>query len=171
MPPTMMISQPRIALALAFLLTSHPPTASGEPTGHAEIVRNTPGLVGFWNFGEPAGEPRRSEGTRESHPLEEVGGPIARIQGGPFSGYSAEFNGKQYLRIPYHETGDLNICGPTAQASMFAVVRLENLRQSRTIAEMWSEGRGAHDVSGTRQYALLMGRIIQLTGLAIALTS
>lgn len=39
---------------------------------------------------------------------------------------------------------------------MFAVVRIVNLRQSRTIAGMWSEGKGAHDDTGTRQYALLM---------------
>jgi hypothetical protein len=39
---------------------------------------------------------------------------------------------------------------------MFAVVRLVDLNQSRTIAGMWSEGKGANDDSGTRQYALLM---------------
>jgi hypothetical protein len=39
---------------------------------------------------------------------------------------------------------------------MFAVVRLVNLQQSRTIAGMWSEGKGANDDTGTRQYALLM---------------
>lgn len=120
------------------------------------MVEKTPGLVAFWTFGEPAGHPRLSTGTPESHPLREVGGPIARVRGGPFSGYSAELNGRQYFRIPYAETGDLNIGGPDAQVSLFAVVRLVNLRQSRTIAGMWSEGRGAHDDTGTRQYALLM---------------
>jgi hypothetical protein len=88
--------------------------------------------------------------------LQEVGGLIARVTGGPFSGYSAELNGKQYFRIPYAETGGLNISGPDAQVSMFAVVRLVNLQQSRTIAGMWSEGKGANDDTGTRQYALLM---------------
>jgi hypothetical protein len=39
---------------------------------------------------------------------------------------------------------------------MFAVVRIANLKQSRTIAGMWTEGKGANDDSGTRQYALLM---------------
>jgi hypothetical protein len=116
----------------------------------------TPGLVAFWTFGEPAGQPRYSSGTKQSHPLQEVGGPIARVVGGPFSGYAAELNGKQYFRIPYAETGDLNICGPNAQVSMFAVVRIVNLDQSRAIAGMWSEGKGANDDSGTRQYALLM---------------
>lgn len=121
-----------------------------------ESVTTTPGLVAFWTFGEDAGQPRVSTGTREKHPLSEVGGPIARVVGGPYSGHAADLNGKQYLKIPYAETGDLNISGPDAQVSMFAVVRIVNLKQSRTIAGMWSEGKGANDDTGTRQYALLM---------------
>jgi hypothetical protein len=39
---------------------------------------------------------------------------------------------------------------------MFAVVRIVDLKKSRTIAGMWSEGKGANDDTGTRQYALLM---------------
>ncbi len=136
---------------LPFLLLSSLAFA-GDPS----IVEKTPGLVAFWTFGEAAGQPRLSTGTKEKHPLLEVSGPIARVEGGPFSGYSAEFNGKQYFHIPYAETGDLNISGPDAQVSMFAVVRIVDLKQSRTIAGMWSEGKGANDDTGTRQYALLM---------------
>lgn len=121
-----------------------------------ESVISTPGLVAFWTFGEDAGQPRVSTGTKEKHPLAEVGGPIARVAGGPYSGYAADLNGKQYFKIPYAETGDLNISGADAQVSMFAVVRIVNLKQSRTIAGMWSEGKGANDDTGTRQYALLM---------------
>jgi hypothetical protein len=124
--------------------------------GNPDIVMKTPGLVAFWTFGEKPGKERKSSGTSQEHPLKEVGGPIARVKEGPFSGYSAELNGKQYFYIPYAETGDLNICGPNAQLSMFAVVRIVNLNQSRTIAGMWSEGKGANDDSGTRQYAMLM---------------
>lgn len=119
-------------------------------------VTHVPGLVAFWTFAEEAGRNRLSTGTKSTYPLMEVNGPIARVKEGPFSGYSAELNGKQYFRIPYAETGDLNICGPQAQVSMFAAVRIVNLKQSRTIAGMWSEGQGAHDDTGTRQYALLM---------------
>ncbi len=121
-----------------------------------EAVTKTPGLVAFWTFGEEAGQPRQSSGTKEKHSLTEVGGPIARVEGGPFSGYSAQLNGKVYFRIPYAETGDLNIAGKEAQVSMFAVVRIVDLKQSRTIAGMWSEGKGRDDDTGTRQYALLM---------------
>ncbi|UCG88635.1 MAG: hypothetical protein JSW71_08875 [Gemmatimonadota bacterium] len=129
---------------------------SRRTVGHPEVVLNTPGLVAFWTFGEAAGQDRASIGGRQQHALIEVGGPIERSAGGPFSGFSASLNGRQYFSIPHEETGDLNICGPEAQVSMFAVVRLTDLNQSRTIAGMWNEGGGAYDDAGTRQYALLM---------------
>ncbi len=131
-------------------------TYAEQPTGDPSVVMETPGLVAFWDFAENAGEKRLSKGTAQKHALTEVEGPIQRVQGGPYSGYSAEFNGKQYFKIPYKETGDLNICGPEAQVSMFAVVRIIDLNHSRTIAGMWSEGKGKHDDTGTRQYAMLM---------------
>ena len=79
------------------------------PTGDRAIVERTPGLVAFWTFGEEAGQPRRSSGTPNPHPLAEVGGPIARVAGGPFSGYAAELDGRQFFQIPYAETRDLNM--------------------------------------------------------------
>ncbi|MCB1121568.1 MAG: hypothetical protein KJT03_08470 [Verrucomicrobiae bacterium] len=121
-----------------------------------EAVLETPNLVAFWDFSEPDGQNRISKGGKQIHSLEEEGGPIQRAQVGPYSGYSAQLNGHQYFKIPYAETGDLNICGPDAQVSMFAVVRIVDVKQSRTIAGMWSEGKGRDDDSGTRQYALLM---------------
>lgn len=141
---------------LGLLLVFLPTVRSAAPSGDRAVVERVPGLVAFWTFGEEAGRPRISSGTRQPHPLAEVGGPIPRVPGGPFSGYAAELDGKRYFSIPYAETGDLNISGPDAQVSMFAVVRIANLRQSRTIAGMWSEGKGRDDDSGTRQYALLM---------------
>ena len=127
--------------------------AAGSPVA---TVTNMPGLVAFWTFGEEAGQPRCSLGTPDPHPLLEIGGPIARVAGGPFSGYAAELNGKQYFHISYAATGDLNISGPAAQVSLFAVVRISDLKRSRTVAGMWCEGKGKDDDSGTRQYALLM---------------
>lgn len=143
------------AVAVLFLFAVLPCSA-GEPTGDRTVVDRTPGLVAFWTFGEEPGQRRISAGTAQKHALQEVSGPIARHDHGPFSGYAAELNGKQYFKIPYAETGDLNISGPTAQVSMYAVVRIVNLKQSRTIAGMWSEGKGANDDTGTRQYSLLM---------------
>ncbi|MBI5693732.1 MAG: hypothetical protein HZC55_26960 [Verrucomicrobia bacterium] len=141
-------------LSLLFLLAL--PVALTAAPGNPAVIERTPGLVAFWTFGEEEGQPRRSTGTRHPHPLLEVEGPIPRVAGGPFSGYAAELDGKRYFRIPYAETRDLNISGPEAQVSIFAVVRIVNLKQSRTIAGMWSEGKGRDDDTGTRQYALLM---------------
>jgi hypothetical protein len=131
-------------------------TLSSVFAGDATVIEKTPGLVGFWTFGEEAGQKRVSQGTKEKHPLSEVNGPIKRSTGGPFSGYAADLNGSQYFEIKHSETGDLNISGKDAQVSMFAVVRIVDLKKSRTIAGMWSEGKGANDDTGTRQYALLM---------------
>jgi hypothetical protein len=142
---------------LALLIGSQLFYGCEKPQNRAsEPILNTPDLVAFWDFGEESGQPRISQGGEQTHSLIEVSGPITRVEGGPYSGYSAKLNGKQYLKIPYQETGDLNICGPSAEVSMFAVVRLIDLKQSRTIAGMWSEGKGRDDDRGTRQYALLM---------------
>lgn len=141
-----------LPLLVATLLLSQSPTHAGNPL----VVEHTPGLVAFWTFSEPPGAPRLSQGTPSPHPLAEVNGPIARVEGGPYSGYSAYLDGKQYFAIPHAQLGDLNIAGANAQVSMFAVVRIEDLNQSRTIAGVWSEGKGASDDTGTRQYALLM---------------
>ena len=141
-----------LALAVAFSSSA----VIAAPPGDASVVEKMPGVVAFWTFGEEAGKARVSAGTKEKHALTEVGGPIARAEGGPYSGFAADLNGRQYFHIPYAETGDLNIGGKDAQVSMFAVVRIVNLKQSRTIAGMWSEGKGANDDTGTRQYAMLM---------------
>jgi hypothetical protein len=140
-----------VPLAVVLLARDRAPNAAG-----IDVVERTPGLVAFWTFAEEAGRARVSRGAPQRHSLAEIGGPIARVDGGPFSGYAAELNGRQYFSIPHAETGDLDISGAEAQVSMFAVVRIVNLEQSRTIAGMWSEGKGAGDDTGTRQYALLM---------------
>lgn len=141
------------AFLLPLALTQHLPAA---PTGDPTAVTDTPGLVAFWTFGEAAQQPRVSAGTKNKHPLTVVGEEIARVGEGPYSGCAAKFTGNNYFRIPYAETKDLNISGKEAQLSMFAVVKIHDLNQSRTIAGMWSEGLGRGDDSGTRQYCMLM---------------
>ncbi|MBA2113250.1 hypothetical protein [Bremerella alba] len=141
-----------LIFAVAPLATVH----AHEPAGDPSVVLKTPGLVAFWTFDEEPTQARKSIASAGDFPLSEVNGPIARADQGPYSGHSVDFNGKQYLELPYEKTGKLNISGPDAQVSMFAVVRVIDLRQSRTIAGMWSEGKGRDDDSGTRQYALLM---------------
>lgn len=128
---------------------------AAEPTGDPSVVEKTPGLVAFWSFGEEAGQLRVSRGTVQRHSLAEVGGPIKRLEGGPYSGYHAELSGSQWLEIKHDKLADLNISGKDAQVSMFAAVLVNDVAKSRTIAGIWSEGKGWGDDTGTRQYALL----------------
>jgi hypothetical protein len=146
-----------LLVAVTFCYLGRQSVDASEPSEKAvQEVAKIPNLVAFWVFGQEPGQPRTSVIEQGAYPLQEVGGPIERLEEGPYSGHSARLNGKQYFKIPYAETGKLNIAGPDAQVSMFAVVRITNLKQSRTIAGMWSEGKGANDDTGTRQYALLM---------------
>lgn len=133
-----------------------------------DAVAAVPGLVAFWTFGEDAGHPRASVAGASAYPLIEVGHPVARVAGGPFSGSAAHFDGDCYLRLPADQLGALNVHGRQAQVSMFAVVRLAELRGGRTIAGIWSEGKGAGDDTGTRQYSMLIN--MPLYGGAFRLT-
>jgi hypothetical protein len=121
----------------------------------ADVVK-TPNLIAFWIFGENPGTPRQSIIASAPLPLEEVGGHVTRVQGGAFSGSSVQFDGKHYLLLPRAKIGALDISGKDAQVSMFAVVKLEEIgKWGGTIAGIWSEGHGANDDTGTRQYAML----------------
>ena len=124
-------------------------------TALADVVK-TPGLIAFWIFGENAGTLRQSIIVGAPLPLEEVGGPLPRVKGGSFSGSSVQFDGSHYLRLPRAKIGGLDISGKEAQVSMFAVVKLDEIgKWGGTIAGIWSEGQGANDDTGTRQYAML----------------
>jgi hypothetical protein len=64
---------------LCVIGTHHRPAAlAASPSDDPLTVRRMPGLVAFWTFGEEPGQPRLSEGTLQSYPLAEVGGPVAR---------------------------------------------------------------------------------------------
>jgi len=124
-------------------------TISSAFAGDASVIEKTPGLAGFWTFGEEAGQKRVSQGTREQHPLSEVNGPIKRVAGGPFSGYAADLNGSQYFEIKHSETGDLNISGRDAQVSMFAVVRIVNHKIHWCVDDVASKREVAEKGGGT----------------------
>jgi hypothetical protein len=144
------ISRLSLAVFCATIATAAP------PSDKTEAILKTPGLVAFWTFDEEAGQPRVSKGRPEKHPLIEVGGPVTRVDGGPFSGSAVLLDGSHHFRIPHAELGDLNIGGKDAQVSMFAVIRLDELKRGVTVAGIWSEGKGANDDTGTRQFAMLI---------------
>ncbi|MEM1028344.1 MAG: hypothetical protein AAGJ38_09705 [Planctomycetota bacterium] len=119
-------------------------------------IRN--GLVGYWDFSEPSGQPRVSKFTPTKHRLTEAHGEVPRVETDLPGGSAVVFNtGGGYLHLPYEETGDLNFEGPDATFTIFSVIKLDpDDRRGGTIAGMWSEGLGAGDDSGVRQYALLL---------------
>ncbi len=81
-------------LALTALFFTQARAAESDAARIA-VVTGVPGLVAFWTFGEKAVQPRVSAETKERHALAEVGGP--------YSGFAADVNGKQYFHIPYVE--------------------------------------------------------------------
>ena len=121
----------RTSLFLSLATLAMPTSAQPAQREHHCDTNSRPGhLLRFQGGSRPASAfpPARRKSIR----CRKSAGRFRRVEGGPFSGYSAEFNGKQYFKIPYAETGDLNIGGPGAEVSMFAVVRIVNLKQSRT---------------------------------------
>lgn len=139
---------------LLFLLL--PAVSFAQPAGKPETVLKTPGLVAFWDFAEAEGSPRISKGTTQKHALLEAVKPVARTEGGAYSGYSTKFDGAAYLHVPRKDIGNLDIHGKDAQVSMFALIKLHEMKKGVTVAGIWSEGKGANDDGGTRQYSLLL---------------
>lgn len=140
-----------LAAAVAANLQAEKPVA----VGNANTVTAIPNLVAFWTFGEAESQPRLSQNTPHTHPLQEAIKTIPRVAGGSYSGYAVKLDGSDYLKLPHKDLKDLDIHGKDAQVSMFVVVEVEEMKKGVTIAGIWSEGKGAHDDSGTRQYSLL----------------
>jgi len=144
-----------IRRVLLFLISCHCGFAA-EPVGDPEVVVKIPNLVAFWDFSENAGSSRISKETGTKHALDESGGVIPRVDGGPYSGFSAKLDGSHYLHVPHKKLGDLDIHGPNAQVTIFTVIRVDEMKKGITVAGIWSEGKGANDDTGTRQYSLLL---------------
>jgi hypothetical protein len=114
----------------------------------ATRVLNTPGLVAFWDFQEPAGEPRRS--LVGDFALEEREGPVARADDGVFGPHSARLKTGQWLMIPRARIGALDIHGPQAQVSVVAWVKREAKSSWQALAGVWGE------TQKKRQYCLFL---------------
>lgn len=103
----------------------------------------TPDLVAFWIFGEKAGQARQSIISGLPYRLEEVGDVVERVEGGPFSGFAARFDGSRYLRLPKDRLGRMDIGGTETQVSMVASVFLEEIpHQGGIIAGLRGENGG-----------------------------
>lgn len=110
---------------------------------------NAEGLVAFWNFQQPAGEPFTAVGMGE-YPLEEMHGVIGRAEDGVFGPRSARIKPGQWLRVPRAKLGPLDIHGKKAQVTLIAWIKRESKPPWQSIAGVWDE------THGKRQYMLFL---------------
>ncbi len=146
--PAIRTSRHRFAAALALTLGWLPTISTA---GNADLVETIPDLVAFWTFGENGGT-RRSQFGASDFALTIGGGTVARSVGGPFSGYSANFNGTtDHLRLANADLGDLNIAGSGADVTVVAWIRRDDANTG-FIGGIWQENNN----DPRRQYGLFV---------------
>ncbi len=112
--------------------------------------------VAWWDFQEPAGQPRMARG-RAPFALQETNGPIERVTGAPGGRFAARMDRdrRQFFVLPRAKLGALNIHGPDARLTVAALVRRRDTRSWQAIAGVWDESRGLRQyflfVDGTSQ--------------------
>lgn len=145
-------------LFLAFILVFATPGIRGagedgeenrEADPGGKLVLETPGLVTFWDFREPGGEPRSGRG-RFAGKLSERGGVIKRIDKGVFGPHSAHIDEGRFFEIPRDELGPLDIHGADAKVTVIAWLRRESEQYWQAIAGVWDE------THKKRQYMLFL---------------
>ena len=115
----------------------------------AAAIMKIPGLVAFWDFQEPAGQPRISH-SPQALALQEMKGPIARSEDGLFGAYSANLQRGQWFQIERVRLGALDIHGQDAQVTVVAWVRRRDPQVWQAIAGIWDE------THKQRQYCLFL---------------
>ncbi len=115
------------------------------------LMDSLPGLVAWWDFQESAGLPRQARGPH-GYRLQEMAGPVERLQGGVFGPYAAELRAGQWFNLPRAECPDLDIHGPTGQVTLLAWLkrRRKPALECEAVAGMWNETRRK------RQYCLFL---------------
>lgn len=113
-------------------------------------IKSTRGLVALWDFKESTGNGRNAEG-KGLFPLTEAKGPVKRMNEGPLSGYSALFEGNNYLSLPAREVGALNIYGDKKEVTVMAWVKWTG-EQTGFVGGLWNE----YQDGGKRQYGLFV---------------
>lgn len=86
------------------------------------VIVDLHGLLSFWDFQEPSGKPRISQGPH-SYALREANCPVARVtpaEGAPFGLHAAELQRGQYFFISRADCPALDLHGPDAQVTVVA---------------------------------------------------
>ena len=133
---------------------------SGKPLPSTIVKRqkypalaNLPGLIAFWDFDEPAGDAKVSKAGLGAFALRDApGSAVARATEGPFSGYSAQFDGiDDWLRLEGGLTDLLNASLFGNQVTVLACIKRSNTT-SGFVGGMWQED----DNNPRRQYGLFV---------------
>ena len=108
------------------------------------------GLLCFWNFQEPAGQPRVAQGPYD-YALQEHHGPLERVEDEVFGDGAVRLQEGQYLSIPREDCPALDIHGPDAQVSLVIWLRrtVGQNKGCEAVAGMWNEYQ-------RRQYCLFL---------------
>ncbi len=117
---------------------------------YSSILKH-PELISFWDFQEEAGQDAVAKGPYP-YRLTKMGGPIERLEGGPFGGYAAHVKFGQWWNLPRDSCPELNFHGTDAKLTIIAWLKRES-RESKgceAIAGMWNE------TESKRQYCLFL---------------
>lgn len=137
-----------IFLHIAFII--HSLDSFGQESKTLHHIKSNRNLIALWDFKEEGGQTRKSFG-KEEYPLDEMNGTLARINEGPLSGYSAKFDGTNYLSLANSKTGNLNIFGKRKEITVMAWIKWTG-EQTGFLGGMWNE----HQDGGKRQYGLFI---------------
>lgn len=128
---------------------------SGQPFSkpnreYIQKIKSTEGIVALWTFSEKPGKIRESI-VNDKFPLTEANGKVQRVHEGPLSGYSALFEGNNFMSLPNEMTGKLNIHGKNHGVTVVAWIKWDGI-QTGFIGGMWNE----YQDGGKRQYGLFV---------------
>lgn len=152
-----------VQLLLAGFILSACTTTSKEQTDNKTLPTDISNLITFWDFQEPAGEARVSQG-KYNYALQEMNGPIQRVEDGVFGPYSIDLEWGQWFRIERKDAAGLDLHGDDQQVTMVAWLKRESDRVWQYIGGMWNEGdekfKGKAGGEGAgapgRQYAMFI---------------
>jgi hypothetical protein len=128
---------------------------SGQPFSkpnreYIQKIKSTEGIVALWTFSEKPGKIRESI-VNDKFPLTEANGKVQRVHEGPLSGYSALFEGNNFMSLPNEMTGKLNIHGKNRGVTVVGWIKWDGT-QTGFIGGMWNE----YQDGGKRQYGLFV---------------
>jgi hypothetical protein len=120
-------------------------------TSKSALIFQQDSLVSFWDFQEAEGQSRVAKGPFP-YVLDEMSGPIKRVEDGVLGTYAAKLEYGQWFNLPRKDCPALDLYGLDAKLTVFAWLKREKRvnGQCEAIAGMWNE------TEKKRQYAMFL---------------